>query len=382
MTPRRFPTTLHVVALSVAVFLVWSALFDIDQTVRAQGQIIPAARTQIIQTVDGGVLAAIRVQEGDVVKAGQVLAVLEPDRARASFEESQARMLALKASQVRARAEAMGRVPEFSKEFAAYPELVSAQLQLYAQRTRGLDEALAGLNESLVFAVTELKINESLAHSGDISQLELLRARRQVTEIQSRITDTRNKYLQDARFEVAKQEDELSSQRYRQAERRNVLEHTELTSPMDGVVKYLRLNTVGGVLRGGDEIMQISPTDGELLLELRINPSDIGLLHPGLPVNLRLDAFDYTVYGVLTGELVYLSSDTLSEPGANGQASTYYRGRVRLNLHSLVDKPALKGVAIKPGMTATADIRIGKRSVWQYLIKPIARGFGGALNER
>jgi adhesin transport system membrane fusion protein len=382
MSQRQFPSTLHIIAISTAVFLLWSTLFEIDQTVRAQGQLIPAAHTQIIQAVDGGVLAAIRVQEGDLVKAGQVLAVLEPDRAKAAFDESEARMLALKASQVRAQAEATGTKPQFSKEFAAYPDLVSAQLQLYAQRKHGLEDGLAGLKESLAFAQSELKINETLSASGDISQLELLRARRQVSEIESRISDLRNKYLQEARAEAAKQEDELSSQRYRQAERRNVLEHTELTSPLDGVVKFLRFNTVGGVLRGGDEIMQISPTDGELLLELRINPSDIGLLHPGLPASVRLDTFDYTVYGVVTGELVYISSDTLSDTSPNGQSQTYYRGRVRLNAKSLADNPKLKHVAIKPGMTATVDIRTGQRSVWKYLIKPIARGFGGAMNER
>ena len=210
MSQRQFPSTLHIIAISTAVFLLWSTLFEIDQTVRAQGQLIPAARTQIIQAVDGGVLAGIRVQEGDVVKACQVLAVLEPDRARAAFDESQARMLALKASQVRAKAEATGSMPQFTKEFAAYPDIVSAQLQLYAQRKHGLDDAIAGLKESLTFAQSELKINETLSASGDISQLELLRARRQVSEIESRISDLRNKYLQEARAEAAKQEDELS----------------------------------------------------------------------------------------------------------------------------------------------------------------------------
>lgn len=381
MTRRQFPTTLQIMALGVVAFFVWSSLFEIDQTVRAQGQLIPSARTQIIQTVDGGVLSSIRVQEGDIVKAGQVLATMEPDRARAAYDESSARLVALKASLVRAQSEAAGDEPRFSQEFFAYPDLASAQLKLYAQRKQGLDDVVAGLKESLAFAESELRINEVLAASGDLSQLELLRARRQVTEILARITDARNKYLQEARVEAAKQEDELSSQRYRQDDRRYALAQTMLSAPVDGVVKYLRVTTVGGVLRAGDEIMQISPTDGESLLELKVNPADIGQLSAGMRANIRLDAYDYAIYGSVVGELVYLSSDTLQDQGPNGQSQTYYRARVRL-LPNAVSNPKLKPIVLKPGLTATVDILTGQRSVLRYLIKPIARGLTGALNER
>ena len=234
----------------------------------------------------------------------------------------------------------------------------------------------------MALANDELHMNEALFATGDTSRLELLRARRQVAEIQARTSELRNKYLQDARQEAAKQEEELSSQRYRQIERRNVLEHTVLTAPLAGVVKSLRVNTVGGVLRAGDELMQISPTDGELVLEVRVSPSDIGLLSLGLPATVRLDAFDYTVYGSITGALVYLSSDTLTDQAPNGQSQSYYRARVRLDAQSLQNNPKLRGVSVKPGMTATVDIRIGERSVLAYLIKPIARAFGGAMRER
>jgi membrane fusion protein, adhesin transport system len=382
MMAHRPSKMLSLVILTVVLFIAWSSWFDIDQTVRAQGQLIPGGRTQVIQVVDGGVLSEIRVQEGDNVKAGQVLAILEPDRARAAFDEAHAKHTALRVVLHRAQAEANGSAPVFGREFAGYPELVAAQMKLYTQRKQSLDDALAMQQEAMALAKEELQMNERLFAGGDISRVEVLRARRQVSDVQARIFDIRNKYLQDARAEAAKQEEEISSQRYRQEDRRYALAQTELTAPVDGVVKYLRVTTVGGVLRAGDELMQISPTDGESLLELKVNPADIGQLQTGMRANIRLDAYDYAIYGSMTGELVYLSSDTLQDQGPNGQPQTYYRARVRLLPNAVAGNPKLQPIVLKPGLTATVDILTGQRSVMRYLIKPIARGLSGALNER
>jgi len=376
------PKILYLLALTIAAFLLWSFWFDIDQTVRAQGQFVPGARTQIIQAADGGVLSALLVQEGDIVMAGQVLAVLEPERAQAAYDESRAKFISLRAGLIRVQAESAGHAPVFGTEFKNYPELVAAQEKLSRQRRQNLEDGLTVLREAVAMANDELKMNENLFATGDNSKLELLRAKRQVADVQARIGELRNKFMQEARTEAVRQEEELSSQRYRQADRLNVLEHTKLTSPTEGIVKFLRINTVGGVMRAGDEIMQISPTDGELFLEVRINPTDIGQLRLGLPVSVRLDAFDYTQYGSLSGELTYLSSDTLSEQGANGQSQIYYRGRVRVGSQLSSAKASLNPIAIKPGMTATVDIRIGQRSVISYLFKPIARSMSGAMTER
>ncbi|MGI9132612.1 MAG: biotin/lipoyl-binding protein, partial [Rhodoferax sp.] len=210
MMAYRPSRMLSVVLLSVVLFVAWAAWFDIDQSVRAQGQVIPGARTQVIQVLDGGVLAKIRVQEGDSVKAGQVLALLEPDRAKAAFDEALAKHIALRAALLRAQAEALGQPPVFGKEFAAHPDLVAAQNKLYAQRKQSLDDALAMQKESMALAQEELKMNENLYAGGDISRIELLRARRQVSDIQARTLEIRNKYLQDARTEAARQEEEIS----------------------------------------------------------------------------------------------------------------------------------------------------------------------------
>ena len=380
MSAYRPSRMLGIVILIVVLFVAWAAWFDIDQTVRAQGQLIPGGRTQVIQVVDGGVLSEIRVQEGDTVKSGQVLAVLEPDRAKASFDEAQAKHTALRVVLRRAQAEAAGTAPVFGKDFAAYPDLVAAQQKLYLQRLQSLNDALAMQQEAMALAKEELQMNERLFAGGDISRVEVLRARRQVSDIQSRILDIRNKYLQDARAEAAKQEEEISSQRYRQEDRRYALAQTQLAAPVDGVVKYLRVTTVGGVLRAGDELMQISPTDGESLLELKVNPADIAQLRTGMQANIRLDAYDYAIYGSVQGELVYISSDTLQEQGPNGQAQIFYRARVRVLPKAA--NPKLQPVVLKPGLTATVDILTGQRSVLNYLMKPITRGLTGALNER
>ena len=371
---------LSVLSLALVAGLLWAAYFDIDQTVRAQGQIIPISRTQVIQVADGGVLEKLTVVEGQAVVAGEVLAMLEKERANAGVDESRARVATLGAALTRARAEAQEKTPVFSAESRQYPEAVAEQMALFTQKRKSLDADLATLQESLASARDELQVNESLFATGDISKLELMRAKRQVSELEGRIASTRNKFLQDARLEATKIQDDLSSTRYKLDERQSVLQHTELTAPMDGVVKSLRVNTIGGVLRAGDELMQISPTEGDLVLELKIMPVDIGNLKVGLPASIKLDAFDYSIYGSLLGKLEYISSDTLTEQGQRGEAVVFYRARVTVNRDN--HNPKLPRSFLKPGMTATVDIQTGSRSVLTYLIKPITKAFQGAATER
>ncbi len=375
-------TVLLFVALTA--FLLWAALFEIDQTVRAQGQIIPIARTQVIQSADGGVLEKLLVQEGQRVKAGQQLAVLERERSTAAYDESRAKEAALTAALIRAQAEASERTPDFGAKLQRFPEFIAVQQALYEQRKRGLQEELTTLKEALGMANEELRMNEGLLKTGDTSQLEVMRAKRQVGELEGKINALRNKYLQEARTEATKVSEDLASNRYKLDERQSILGKTVLTAPITGVVKYLKLTTIGGVLRAGDELMQISPTEGEMVFEVKINPADIGQLSTGLPVSIKLDAFDYSIYGSLEGTLTYLSSDTLAEQGANGQTSTYYRAQVRIDAERAKThpNPKLANIALKPGMTATVDIRTGQRSVLKYLAKPVYKAFSGAFNER
>jgi adhesin transport system membrane fusion protein len=379
-TRRVSMTTLMFIGL--CIFLGWASIFQLDQTVRAQGQVIPISRTQIIQAADGGVLSQILVHEGQIVKAGQTLAVLERDRSNASFQESRAKDAALAIALARAQAEASGTAPNFGTKFKEFPQFVAAQQALYTQRKLSMQEELATLRQSIDMAQEELRMHEALMTTGDTSQLEVMRAKRQVAEIQGRMSAVRNKYMQDARQEASKLAEDLASSRYKVEERQDILGHTELTAPVDGVVKYMKVTTIGGVLRAGDELMQISPTNGEMIIEVKVNPVDIGQLKVGLPASVKLDAFDYSVYGNLQGTLSYISSDTLTDQGTNGQATTYYRAQIRLDEQQIKANVKLADVALKPGMTSTVDIRTNSRSVLKYMTKPIFKAFSGALNER
>jgi ATP-binding cassette subfamily C protein LapB len=381
---RGFASITMLLVAAFIGFLLWAALFEIEQTVRAQGQIIPTARTQVIQSADGGVLEKLLVEEGQSVKAGQELAILERERSQASYDESRAKAVALSVALARTQAEALGRAPEFGPALRTDPKIVAVQQDLYEQRKRSLQDELTSLQQGLDMALEELRMNEALLKNGDTSRLEVMRAKRQTVEIEAKINATRNKYLQDARAEATKLAEDLAAMAYKLDERRSVLGHTVLTAPIAGVVKYLKVTTIGGVLRAGDEMMQISPTEGGMVFEVKINPVDIGQLQLGLPVAIKLDAFDYSVYGNLEGTLVYLSSDTLVEQAANGQSNSYYRAHVNLDADKARShpNPMLAAVVLKPGMTATVDIRTGQRSVLKYLAKPIYKAFGGAMNER
>lgn len=366
----------------VVLLVAFAAVFEIDAGVRAQGQVIPGSRTQVVQAVDGGMLVALHVREGDTVKAGQNLAEFEPNRAQAGFDQSKAEVASRKISLIRASAELSGKAPVYTKERRAWPSYVEAQLGIYRQRKRSLEEEVSVLKGSMKLANEELRMNRRLFQGGDVSRSEVMRAERQVLELQARINAARNKYFQDTRVEVAKLEDELTTSRYKLDERQNVLQHTDLVSPMDGVVKVVRVTTVGGVLKPGDELMQISPVDDELLIEIKVNPADVGQLRTGLPVSLRLDAFDSSIYGKLIGSLRYISPDTLSEQGSNGQTQTYYRALVALDWRANPATQRIRPQDIKPGMTATADVLTGQRSILHYLAKPVTRAFSGALMQR
>jgi len=374
ITPTRLLATI------LLLFGIWSTQSQMDQTIRSSGQVIAVARNQIIQAADGGVLKQLLVTEGQTVSAGEVVAKLETTRSEAGYQEIKAKLTALHAALMRAQAEASGVVLIFDRQFDRQSQFQPGQEQIYLQKKKSLEEDLALLNASLQLSEDELRINQSLFNSGDLSQVELMKAQRQLHDSQGRVLNLKNKYLQDAKVEVVRLEEEISSNQFKLNERQNVLDHSVLVTPVAGIVKVLRMTTVGGVLRAGDELMHISPTQSGQVIEAKISPSDIGELKIGLPVAVKLDAFDFSVYGMLQGQLSYISSDTLTESGPNGATQTYYR--IQVELEPPPDHHRLKLADLKPGMTASLDIRTRSRSVWQYLTKPVQKAFSGALHER
>ena len=369
-------------ALGLAGFIAWASIFEIDQTVRATGEITATARNQIVQVVDGGVLAQLFIEEGESVDKGQRLAVLEKERARASFDEGRARVAALRIALARAFAESRQEPLLYSDADLVYPTFVKAQTELYRQKKRALQESLALLEANLDLADRQLDINEELYQSRDVSLLDVMSSQARVSDAQNKVLDAKNKYLLEAFEESAKLESDLAMAEEQLKETRDVFAHTEVRAPVAGIVKHLNVNTLGGVMRSGDQLMEISPTESELIVEIRISPADIGQLELGLPVGISLDAFDSSIYGKLEGELVYLSSDTLSEKDAQGRTDTYYRGRVRVDQEAKADDPKLAALELRPGMTAGVDVRTGKRTVLHFIAKPILRGFSGALTQK
>lgn len=366
--------------LALIAFAVWSSWFQIDQIVRAQGQVVSQEKNQLIQAADGGVIEAIMVNEGDHVKRGQPLAKLEHERALAGVDEVKNRIAGLTITRLRAEAEASGKLPNFSAYQKSHPDLVNAQRALFDQNKIALHKDKKAFAEQLQLATDEFAMAQRLFNTGDISQVELTRIQRGVVDARQKQESVEERFKSEARKELTKIEDEITSQRSKLQERQSVMDHTEILAPVNGVVKSLRINTVGGVLRSGDEIMQISPTEGGYMIEAKINPGDIGQLHVGLPVSVRLDAFDYTIYGTLPGELTYLSSDTLTEQGQDGRAQVYYRAKVLIG--HLPKDARIHSENIKAGMTASIDVLTDKRSILSYMTKPITRAFSGALGQK
>lgn len=377
---RGFSSMTLLLGIALTSFLTWAAIFEIDQTVRAQGQVIANSRTQIIQVVDGGVLQELFVQEGDTVNEGELLAVLDPERAKVAHFEVRARVAALEASLVRLHAEIQDRDPVFGKEFDAYPAFVQAQLGLYHQRRQSLNEQLALLRDTQGMFEDELRGKQRLFKTGDISRLEVLRSQQQILEVSGKIADLRNRYLQEAHQEISKVEGELASQREQLNERRSVLEKMEVRAAISGQVKYLRVTTIGGVLKGGEELMQIAPSIGGVVIEVKVVPSEIGQLRLGLPVSIKLDAYDFSTFGALSGELIYISPDTLVEQNSEGGVFSYYRAHVRI--HDEQNNPRSKEIAIMLGMSCIVDIQAGKRTVLNYLAKPLVQTLSSAFNEK
>ena len=330
--PTRAKWTLRCAIIGFVVLITWAWFAEIDQVTRAPAQVIAKARTQLVQTPEGGVLERLLVKEGDKVTKGQILAVLEQSRVQAAVNDTKAKVAALSIALARLNAEVFGRPLEFDPNLSEYKEYIRNQTDLFNRRQRALKESIAALGDSLKLAKAELELNEPLLSTGDVAKSDLLRLQRQVTEIQAQITNQRNKYFQDAQAEMTKTQEELNTQRESLSDRLQMLDHTQLTAPTSGIVKNIRLNTEGGVLRSGEELMHILPTDSDLIVEAKLRPADVAFIKIGLPAVVKLDAYDYAIYGSMRGTVAYISADTISEETRQGEV-VYYRVQIKVIEH-------------------------------------------------
>lgn len=367
------------VAGFIAVFLAWAWWFEIDEVSSGGGQVVPTSREQVIQSLEGGILAELAVAEGDIVARGQVLAQLDPTRGESSVEETASKYRAALASATRLQAEVDGRPAlEFPDELAAHPDLVSTETALFASRRASLGESLGGLQRSLELVRRELGITASLVESGAASNVELLRLQRQRSEIELKIAEVRAEYMVRSREELARANAEVESLSSVVRGRADSLTRLTLRSPVRGVVKDIEVTTIGGVVAPNGRLMAIVPLDDKLMVEARIAPRDIAFIHPGQDALVKVTAYDYAIYGGLPGKVATISPDTIRDE-VNPEI-VYYRVFVRTDADALANRAGVQ-FPIVPGMVTATDIRTGRKTIWQYLVKPVNRA-GEALRER
>lgn len=380
VSETRSSAVIWISLLALICFLVWASQAELEQITRAPGQIIASGRTQVIQASDGGVLQALLVKEGDTVERDQVLALLDRQKLHAAYQETRSRELALRATVARLNAEIVGNEPAFPADTEGYPQFRANQLALLQKRRASINEETASLRKLLELAQRELAMTAPLVSTGDVSQADVLKLERQVADLQAQITNRQNKYMQDTQADLSRAEEELAGVQQMLAQRADLLSRTELRAPMRGVVKNIRMTTIGGTLKPTEELMQIVPIENELLVEARIRPTDIAFIHTGQTASVKIDAYDYTLYGWLEGKVSYLSPDTLTEDLKQGEQA-YYRLQVRADDKRFA-RHAKQAIQLQPGMTVTVEIKTGKNTVLRYLAKPIVKTMREAMVEK
>lgn len=415
--PLRARILIRLIAWAIGIFLVWAALAQVDEVTRGSGKVIPSRQVQIIQSVDGGIVSEILVKEGDLVQQDQLLMQIDQTRFVSSVRESRAQYLSLqaKAARLRALADGLPFVPpeDVLKED---PETVHQEEQLYEARRSELEAGIAIARQQLAqrqqelaevrakrdqaaqgYELTskELAVTRPLIQSGAVSEVELLRLERdvvryrgerdmagaQIARIQASISEAQRKieereltFRNEAGKELSETMGKLNALSETEVGLSDRVKHSAIRSPVKGAVKRLLVNTVGGVVQPGKEVVEIVPVEDALLLEARVQPKDIAFLRPGQHALVRFTAYDFAVYGGLEGTLEHIGADTVTDDEGNA----FYVVRVRTTRPDFGNA----NLAIMPGMVADVDIMTGKKSVLSYLLKPILRAKAYALSER
>lgn len=366
------------VVILVFTFIAWAWYFKLDEVSTGTGKVVASSKEQVIKSLEGGVVASLRVQEGEIVEKGQILAQLDRTRIESTVQESASRGRAAQATSARLMAEVNDTELQFPNEVLEEPGLVQAETALYRSRRKSLNESLSGMNEAMRLIRSELQMTEPLVVRGAASKVEVLRLKRQLNELQNKYTDTQTQYLVKAREELARANAEIEAQQSVTRGRNDSLTRLTSTSPVRGIIKDIEINTVGGVIPPNGQLMRIVPLDERLQVETRISPRDIAYIHPGQDATVKLSAYDYSIYGGLPGKVVLISPDTIQDDVH--REVYYYRVYILTDSDSLQNK-AGEQLPIVPGMIATVDIHTGQKTVLSYLIKPLNKG-REALRER
>jgi len=378
--PKRPRWALRGIIISICLLIVWAAYAQVDQVTRAPAQLIAAARTQLVQSADAGVITQLHVREGDEVTAGQLLVTLEKERAAAAVSDSSTKVAALRITLVRLAAEANSKPLRFPKDLQQHTDYIRNQTALYASRQKAFKADINALTNIEKLAKRELAINQTLEKTGDVSRVEILRLQRTVADVQAQRSSRQNKYFQDVQAEMAKTQEELSSQTEQLRDRMQMLEHTELVAPLDGIINNIRINTVGGVVRASETVMELLPTGDDLIAEAKISPADISFITLDQEASVKIDAYDSSIYGALAGRVSYISPDVVTEDTPQGP-TTHYRVHIRIVGHEFTGAKS-EQIKLRPGLTGSVDIKALERSVLSYLTKPVTKTLSNAFGER
>lgn len=424
VTDEDIPLHQHILLVSIAAFfvffIIWANFATLDEVTRGQGRIIPSSEIQKLQSLEGGIVDEFLVKEGEEVKAGQLLMRLRDIQASSDLGSNQKRVLGLQAKIARLQAESEGKTtPEFSEAvMKGVPESVSEELNTFRANSSNLTNQLAVTEQQLaqrkqeiselrgrisdvssVIALSrqELETIRPLVERGSAPKLELLQKERDlkerqtelnslqssapriqatITEAEARIKEVRSSFQAQAQTELAATQIELNSLGETLGALEDRKTRTEIKSPVNGYVKDITVSTVGGVVQPGVDLIEIVPKDDQLLVEAEVRPSDIAFLHPGQKAVVKITAYDFSIYGGLNGEVVDISADTIT----NDKDEKVYRVRVRTFDTTLKRKNEV--LPIIPGMVATVDILTGKKTVMEYIMKPIVKTLHDSLGER
>ena len=418
-TPNASNKLIWLVVIGVGWLIYWASIAQIDERTRGMGKVIPSQQLQVVQNLEGGVVTAILVKEGDFVKKGQILLKINDTSFASSYEESKLRFIELKAKSLRLAAEANSRKFEVPKKlsdnlkkqiiyeqslYKTNQEQLNKKKQIFLEQIKQKKNALielkakvSHLKESLSLMKQEMKIEEPLMKKGIISQVEFLQLRRQannikgdlqaaklsaprikssISEIIRKKSEVNLEFRNRAKKELNKTIAEMSRLSEAQNGLKDKVKRTFVRAPTDGTVKRLLINTVSGVVKPGMDILEIVPTEDSLLIEAKIKPRDVAYLRPGLEAMVKFTAYDFSIYGGLKGKLTFISADTITDK----KGRSFYKVYIKTDKRYLVYRK--HHLNIKVGMTASVDILTGKKTVLDYILKPILKAKQNALRER
>ncbi|OEE85695.1 hemolysin secretion protein D [Enterovibrio norvegicus FF-162] len=436
--PLRYRMVIWGVFIFFAVMLVWSNFASLDRMTRGEGKVIPSSQVQLIQSLDGGILQAMYVQEGQLVQQGEPLARIDDTRFRSDLAQQEEEEFSLRANILRMQTELKSiqltptapnwreqiQITMLPLEFptqleSAEPALIARQRQEYAgrlvdlknkveilarqiqqkqQERQEIDSKLRTLSNSYGLINRELKITIPLAKKGIVSEIDLLKLERQVNDLKGELESLRlmqpkikstvdeailkrreavHAFNNETRSKMSELESRLSRLTQAQVGSQDKVNKAVITAPVTGTIKTIHINTLGGVVQPGIDLIEIVPAEDKLLIEAKIAPKDIAFLHSGLPSVVKVTAYDFTRYGGLNGTLEHISADTTQDEEGN----SFYLVRVRTDRSSLEKKDGSE-LPIIPGMLTSVDIITGKRTVLEYLLNPILRAKESALRER